>query len=151
MVAHRFPRSSEDVTEYQASTQYWERLWEDVDRYARVRDGWHTPWLSTGDPSIQDGNPIFSAFSEQVRRGIRIIQYPPTTDQVEFDWWLDSFGGTMTDPESIRELVIACALSVEAGQKAANLMNQWVTNAKITVVQTELTQPLLAIAQFQTA
>ena len=81
---------------------------------------------------VRDGNPIFSAYSPERRCGIRVIQYPPESDHLEFDWWLDTFGGPVTDPQAIRELVIACALSKEASRRAFELMEEWCIRGEIT-------------------
>ena len=51
----------------------------------------------------------FSAYSPTRLRGIRVIQYPPESGDLEFDCWLDTFGGKLGEPGVIRELVIACA------------------------------------------
>ena len=136
MVTHRFLTFLEDRSEYTRATDYWVELWERVDPLRRLLDGWKSPWLSTsfGDGSLDmDGNPIFSAFSPSLRKGVRIIQYPPTSNRIEFDFWQDTFGGPRTDPEAIRELVIACALSDEAADLALAAMRDWVDGKPVSV------------------
>lgn len=85
-----------------------------------------------------DGNPIFSAWSPRERKGIRVIQYAPTSGGLEFDHWLDTFGGRLGDPDTVRTLTIACALSEEAAQRALELMNAWVWRDEISIVYPEL-------------
>ncbi len=115
-----------DETEYRRAETYWNQLWTRIDPLPKRAFGWVTPWVGTGSPSLLDGNPIFSAYSLRLRKGIRIIQHAPTEDQLELAFWLDTFGGPVTDPESIRELVIACALSDVAAIEANSLMSRWV-------------------------
>ena len=64
---------------------------------------------------ILDGNPIFSAYSPTTRRGIRVIQHLPTTDEIGISYWLDTLGDPLTDPENIRELVIAAHCRMPRG------------------------------------
>jgi hypothetical protein len=109
---------------YRAAQDYWRNLWLKTAPGARVYDQWQEPWM-TEIPSLQDGNPIFSAWSPQLRKGIRVIQDPPTSEKPEIQVRLDTFGGPITDPGSIRELVIACALSTETAAIALSLMDAW--------------------------
>lgn len=123
MVKHLYKDFLTDPAEYAAAARYWVSQWESVPFFERQQYEWRQPWFASIPP--QDGNPIFTAVSEPARKAIRIIQYAPTSSQLEFDFWLDSFGGKLIDPMSIRELVIACALSVEASRRALDLMSQW--------------------------
>jgi hypothetical protein len=126
MVIHLFKNFLTETHEYRGAEVYWLQLWENLEPTAKSFFGWRTPWLHTGAPSILDGNPIFSAFSPTARRGIRIIQHAPTTEHPELAYWLDTFGGPITDPESIQELVIACALSDIVAAEVVPLLNAWV-------------------------
>jgi hypothetical protein len=134
MVTHIFPNVLQDSREYEKATAYWVDLWNRVDEYHR--QSWRHPWVSSGvvaGEELRDGNPIFSTYSPERRYGIRVIQYPPESDRLEFDWWLDTFGGSATDPRAIRELVIACALSDESSERALELMQEWCSTGKIAV------------------
>jgi hypothetical protein len=133
MVTHLFKNYLADPNEYRQAEAYWLGLWETVDPEPKSFYGWRTPWVNTGSPSILDGNPMFSAYSPAVRRGVRIIQHPPTNNQLEFAYWLDTYGGPDTDPESIQELVIACALSDAASAPAVSLMNAWVAGESVRI------------------
>src|SRR5262249_60301981 len=83
--------------------------------------------------SLRDGNPIFSAFSPTLRRGVRVIQHPPTLNTLEFEFWLDTFGGRLIDPASIYELVIACALSTEVRTRPIALIQPWEYGQQIRI------------------
>ena len=123
-----FPRFLEDEAEYAQAEAFWSRLWADVREVDRFQGAWRCGWFQP-QPS-KDGNPIFTAVSEAQRKGIRVIQYEPTCQDSEFDFWFDTFGGEATDPQAIRELVIACALSNETAQVARKLMS-WVSGEEI--------------------
>jgi hypothetical protein len=135
MVTHLFPKFLDSQNEYSQSAEYWIQLWEKIDKFQRAGRGWRQPWLWTGmdkGGDFLDGNPIFSAYSPIRHEGIRIIQYIPSSNKLEFDCWLDNFGGDETDPASIRELVIACALSEESSNKAYELMQEWILRGDIS-------------------
>jgi hypothetical protein len=101
-------------------------LWQQVDRPARERFGWQQPWYQPLPRSLGEGNPIFSAVSPVLRRGIRLIQHAPTEPGLEIQAWPDYFGGSPSDADRIEELVISCALSDQASEVASTLMELWV-------------------------
>jgi hypothetical protein len=137
MVKHLFPNFLNDPDQYRLSSEHWENLWQETDRHNRAVFGWRFPWVGTGSPTIRDGNPIFSADSPTLRRGIRIIQHEPTEPGLEIQAWLDSYGGRSSDPESIEELVIACALSDAASCAALSLMDVWIGGGPIAICYDE--------------
>jgi hypothetical protein len=128
MANHLFPRFLEDRSEYRRAAAFWTQLWERIDLQGPSLRGWQHPWFAVdldGPPDLLDGNPIFSAVSPERRQGVRIIQYPPTSGELELEWWLDTFGGPADDPDAIHELVISCALSDKAAAKATELIRAW--------------------------
>ena len=66
------PKFLEESSDYDASVREWRTVWDSIDAFAREYEGWAIPWV---DESMRDGNPILSAWSEKLRRGIRIIQH----------------------------------------------------------------------------
>jgi hypothetical protein len=126
MVHHLFATFLDNPSEYQKAIAYWCDLWARVDPIERAQQEWIQPWLTTGASTILDGNPIFSAYSRKLRKGIRVVQYQPESPNVEFDYWLDTYGGEITDPQSINELVITCALSKESAMLARSLIESWI-------------------------
>ncbi len=133
MVAHMYPKFLEDRSEYRAAEEHWNALWSSIKPAGQADEAWLTPWLGTGSPEIRDGNPIFSAWSPRLKRGVRVIQHEPTSDEVEFSVWFDTFGGDAADPESIHELVIACALSSASSCFARELIHQWVHEGRLSM------------------
>ena len=62
--------------EYEMSIRFWsEEVWDRIPPY--VREGWTTPWFARQRPELEDGNPIFSAWSPYLHRGIQIVQIEP--------------------------------------------------------------------------
>jgi hypothetical protein len=118
--------------QYSLSESYWGDLWRKISDQDRSRYGWQQPWFQPLPPKLGQGNPIFSAVSPLLRRGIRVIQHEPTSGSVEIQAWTDSFRGPVTDPESIKELVIACALSDLSAGIAMEMMRPWVANRPLS-------------------
>lgn len=129
MVTHLFPDLLHDAQQYERAVRHWVELWNSIGALPKQLYDWRHPWLNahTADGSmLMDGNPMFSAVSLPLKRAIRIIQHEPTSDHVEFELWLDTFGGTATDPGAICELVMACALSDVASVRAFEAMDAWI-------------------------
>ena len=120
---------------YKQAQSYWEQVWNDLPEFDRQAHGWRTNWFASRAPF--DGNPIFTALSDTEQKGIRIIQYLPTQPTPEIDFWLDTFGGPITNPRAVRELVISCSLSLETENVARKLMGAWVNGNVIETTWTE--------------
>jgi hypothetical protein len=131
MVHHLHSNFLRDPKEYALSEEHWVRLWQQVEPQSRLLYRWRHPWFQPLPPSLSEGNPIFTAVSPILRRGIRVIQHEPTESDLEFQAWLDFFGGDSPDPDRIEELVMSCALSDPACQVALSLMEPWVKGEPI--------------------
>jgi hypothetical protein len=127
MVQHISRDFLTDPKQYRQAEQYWEDLWKRLLSRAGVAEKWQHPWL--GAP-LRDGNPMFSAVSAELHRGVHVIQHAPTSEDVELVWWLDQFGEEGID-EVVDQLVISCALSSEAAERASELIWSWVTQGKV--------------------
>jgi hypothetical protein len=132
MVTYIYPNFLQTDREYALSEEHWVKLWNQVDPRGRALHGWHQPWFQPLPRSLSEGNPIFSAVSPRLRRGVRVIQHAPTEPGLEIQAWLDFFGGGFHDPDSIQELVIACALSDLASQGAFSLLEPWVRGESLS-------------------
>jgi hypothetical protein len=138
-MTHLFPTFLTNESDYQRAEDFWTlEIWGKVSEISRTIGGWRPNWFQPQPP--RDGNPIFTAISDVQRKAIRVIQYEPGADSLEFDFWLDTFGGSPTDPRAIRELVIACSLSTESAQKARELIASWVSGEIELANTTELPQ-----------
>lgn len=133
MVNHLYPDFLVNPDQYAQAVRYWQELWSRIDRHLREPTGWVSPWLDGGPPDIRDGNPIFTAWSPSLMRGIRIIQHPPESDGPELAFWTDTFGGPLGDPNSIDEFVMACALSEEVEPFARLLVEAWISGEAIYI------------------
>jgi hypothetical protein len=114
-----FPNSLVDAAAYDASVREWATMWALTDEFLRSAGRWTSPWV---DESWRDGNPIFSAWSPLLRRGLRIIQHD---DGTRFVVWRDTFGRGSS--KAVDELVISCALTMESLERARDLVLQWLT------------------------
>jgi hypothetical protein len=121
-----------DPQQYALSEEHWLTLWQQVSIRMRTRFGWQQPWFQPLPRDISQGNPIFSAVSPLLKRGVRVIQHEPTSAGLEIQAWPDTFGGSVTDPECIRELVIACALSDVSASLALEIIEPWVSGYAVS-------------------
>lgn len=128
MVTHLYPDFLKNEQVYAQAVQHWLDLWASIDPAMREGNGWQQPWFQPLMPEVAEGNPIFSAYSPSLRRGIRVLQAEPTRDRVEFFAYMDTFAKT------INEVVISCALSDEACNLALDLMRPWVAGEAIPYV-----------------
>lgn len=124
MVTHLYPDFLEDERVYAQAVQHWLDLWKSIDPAMREGNRWEQPWFPALLPDVAEGNPIFSAYSPSLKRGIRVLQAEPTRDRVEFFAYMDTFG-------KINELIISCALSDAASDLAMDLMKPWVSGEAI--------------------
>src|SRR5262249_6302418 len=81
---------------------------------------------------FQDGDPIFSAWSPARKLGIRVIQNAPQRQALELDYWSETIGDEWSGG-AVRTLDIACALSREASDLAAELILSWLREGRVSV------------------
>jgi len=121
-----------DRRQYGEAERLWRARWEELLRRVGQEAEWVSPWLKTtfadGTP-FADGNPIFSAVAPQRRLGVRVIQLEPSEDPPELSFWIDTFAEG--EPESIKELVIACVLTPPRLDECLGLMERWITGEEI--------------------
>lgn len=131
MVDYIYPSFLSNPHDYGQAEGLWRDRWEGLLRWAGQHGQWKTPWLNTdfanGMP-CRDGNPIFSAIDSSRRLGVRVIQVEPSGEPRELYFWIDTFGA---GEETIKELVISCALTEETLYDALNLMRQWITRQEV--------------------
>jgi len=121
-----------DPSKYALAASLWQSEWSQLVLSAGVEHEWDSPWLKTtfanGTPFL-DGNPIFSAVSRTMRRGIRVIQQEPDGAEEGLLFWVDTFA--RGQPDAVKELVITCVLTSEILHKIVALMKQWVRHGEI--------------------
>ncbi len=133
MMTNLYEEFLEDHDHYEQSEQYWRTLWSEVVSEVGGGNKWQTPWMGTGAPHIKDGNPIFSAISPVLRRGVRVIQLEPYGSGLDFQFWFEDTEPNPLDSENVRELVIACVLSDLAGACARKYLEPWVAGSPISM------------------
>ena len=133
-MTHHFPNFLTNEAEYLQAEAFWASVWADIPELDRRRGGWRCGWFER--QSLKDANPIFTAISDSQHRAIRVIQYEPTCAHAELDYWFDTFDGEADEPNSVRELVIACALSDDTAQMARTLMSSWVQGEEVEQIST---------------
>ena len=125
-----FPRFLEDTTEYGKAEQYWIELW----RHIEGTFEWTTPWLKTqfanGDP-FYDGNPIFSAFSLQRQRGVRVVQLDAESDDEPFSCWVEAAEAPKGEP--LDSLVLCCGLTDHTAIRATQMLAGWVAGKELNL------------------
>jgi len=131
MITNLFPCFLTHWAQYEQSECYWLDLWRQLDQMDRNIYRWAHPWLGTGSPTIKDGNPIFSAYSPVLNRGVRVVQQEPLDGRLDIQAYLDFYGGDFDDPGSVSELVIACTLSAEAAKIALDLLRPWIAGGAV--------------------
>jgi hypothetical protein len=119
-----FPDFLDSRGRYRAAEAFWESMWAEIVRpYPQHR--WAHPWVGTGGPDILDGNPIFSAISPPLRRGVRVIQSGPGGPDAAYAEWHDRTEPGDDGPDAIEELVIACELSRRTADRARASLTAW--------------------------
>jgi hypothetical protein len=139
-----FPNFLEDEAEYQAAESYWKVLWSETPSQT-VWKGWSEPWLITSflnGKKFLDGDPIFSAISKTDRLAVRVIQHEPTSEDLDIDFWIDSFD---TGDLAVDVLVINCALSDASAQYSAYLLRSWLLTGKIVLTSNDGRQMSVAV------
>jgi hypothetical protein len=119
MINHINPNFLKDSKVCSQAEEYWIKLWNEISHKA-ISDDWIYPWFQPLPPHISQGNPIFSAFSSNSNRGIRILQFEPTKNELEFFHYYDNFG-------AVNELVISCAASDEAEKMCVLVISFWIS------------------------
>jgi hypothetical protein len=127
MVRHIASDFLKDERRYRQAERYWRELWDQLVGDLGVTEQWRTPWL--GAP-LRDGDPMFSAVSPALRRGVHVIQHEPTSEALELEAWVDRFGEEGKD-DVIEQLVISCALSEEAATRVRHLLQSWIRSGKL--------------------
>jgi hypothetical protein len=136
-----------DRSEYALAIEHWNGLWSKIDPVATAIYRWRYPWLTVPIPDLQDGNPIFTAVSDDCRKAVRVIQMPPdaTPRSSDLSVWIDTFGMDATDSDGTVELVLACVLSDTSSAIAFQFMNDWVLSGYSTTLPIHHTETVVPI------
>lgn len=116
---------------YEEARRFWRLLWEEA--RSQHHSNWRTPWLNEPTAALRDGNPIFTAWSPVLRRGVRIVQRPASAGVPDLSYWLDVFGGALHEPDAVEELVLNCSPTLELEPQLRALLSSWISGAPLSV------------------
>jgi hypothetical protein len=125
MIRALYDKFLDDPNVYRACERYWNDLTSHIAESLGQCEQW-TLWIprrwANGTPMELDGNPMFDRRNEKLDRAFRIIQHPPTNDEIQIAAWLNSGEG---EELPRHELVISIALSEESAQITEDLLRKW--------------------------
>lgn len=123
-----YPDALDNAASYRNAERFWLELWQKVLASSTHTHSWQQPWMTN---EIPDGNPIFTAVCPPLRRGIRIIHEPSALPgDSDLNSWVDTFG-ERNDPESILELVVACAPCLENRARIESMLREWIEKGEV--------------------
>ncbi len=107
-----------------------EKIWGDLFKSKMpsmsVAASWNN-WLKKSYSNGQfrmDGNPIFSAISLEMKKAVKVVQYPSGEGYVDAAR-IELFGDDF-DEEKISVLVFSCVLSQASVDNFKELLNSWI-------------------------
>lgn len=129
MVKHLYKDFLSFGQQYRSAQMFWRKLVGEI-QDELSQDGEWDEWIpktfADGTTMPRDGNPIFDARSSRCSKAIRVIQAPPTTNDVEIAAWMDKLDYERSGaPGYTEELTINCALSEESASIARALIREW--------------------------
>jgi len=125
MAKYLFPNFMESSEEYSALRDFWRsHVWNAALEFSNA--DWSTPWLAELDRTLEAGNPIFSAWTRDRSRGLKVVQLPPEEGGDELSRWVEWFGGDAHDPAALRTLVIVCVLTDSNVMRIRKWIEEWV-------------------------
>lgn len=130
-MTHLHANFLESPRTYEQARCFWRSIWEDAQSQHGLE--WQVPWLSEPPAALQDGNPIFTAWSPQLRRAVRVIQRTPISGIPDLSYWLDVFGGELHEPDAVEELVVSCAPAVELVPELSAVLSDWISGRPLSV------------------
>lgn|SRR5690606_32115395 len=127
MVRRLFPDFLENPESYKASELVWTRAAREVAASMHQEQEWQR-WIprhfANGTPMEPDGNPIYDARNDRLKRAFRILQHPPFSQDLELVGWISSAEAEYDQlPNS--ELVLNLSLSEESLAAAREILGKW--------------------------
>jgi len=123
MDRYRYVSFLSSASEYEASEQFWNALFVGVFPDESRLKKWVTQFgaLLGNGTVLKDGNPIFSAQSDDDKKYIRIVQLEPKEDEKNFLAWMK-----YDSEECFSELTISCAICNRTEVMAKKLIEKFV-------------------------
>jgi hypothetical protein len=109
-----YPDFLEDITSYQAASDFWQAKLDPLFRELGLSKQNYLNTTMVNGVDLQDGNPIYQAFFPELKKAVRIIQEEPLLP-ADFGTWVNL---TEVNEEEVEELVISLVLTEENVERA---------------------------------
>lgn len=116
-----YPDFLEDITSYQAASDFWQAKLDPLFRELGLSKQDYLNTTMVNGVSLQDGNPIYQAYFPELKKAVRIIQEEPILP-ADYGSWVNS---TELEDEDIEELVISLVLIEENVERARETIRAW--------------------------
>lgn len=117
-----YPDFLEDITSYQAASDFWQAKLDPLFRELGLSKQDYLNTTMVNGVALQDGNPIYQAYFPELKKAVRIIQEEPLLP-ADFGSWVNV---TEVDEEVVVELVISLVLTEENVERAREEIQEWV-------------------------
>ncbi len=121
-----YPDFLEDITSYQAASDFWQAKLAPLFRELGLSKQDYLNTTMVNGVALQDGNPIFQAYFPELKKAVRIIQEEPLLP-ADFSSWVNV---TEVDEEEVAELVISLVLTEENVERAVAEIYGWLEYSK---------------------
>ena len=116
-----YPDFLEDITSYQAASDFWQAKLDPLfQELGLIKQDYLNTTMVNG-VALQDGNPIYQAYFPELKKAVRIIQEEPLLP-ADFGSWGHV---TEVEEEEIEELVISLVLTEENVERAREVIKVW--------------------------
>ena len=120
-----YPDFLEDISSYQAATDFWQAKLDPLFRELGLsKQDYLNTTMVNGAP-LQDGNPIYQAYFPELKKAVRIIQEEPLLP-ADFGSWVNV---TEVEEEEVEELVIGLVLTEENLERAGEEIRAWLNES----------------------
>lgn len=117
-----YPDFLEDITSYQAASDFWQAKLDPLFRELGLSKQDYLNTTMVNGVALQDGNPIYQAYFPELKKAVRIIQEEPLLP-ADFGSWVNV---TEVDEEVVVELVISLVLTEENVERTGEEIQEWV-------------------------
>lgn len=117
-----YPNFLEDITSYQAASDFWQAKLDPLFQELGLSKQDYLNTTMVNGVALHDGNPIYQAYFPELKKAVRIIQEEPLLP-ADFGSWVNL---TEVDEEEVEELVISLVLTEENVEKAGVEILEWV-------------------------
>lgn len=116
-----YPDFLEDITSYQAASDFWQAKLDPLFRELGLSKQNYLNTTMVNGVALQDGNPIYQAYFPELKKAVRIIQEEPLLP-ADFGSWVNQ---TEVNEEEVEELVISLVLTEENVERAIAEIYGW--------------------------